>query len=94
MRLSKVLGKTFLPLLLIFTVPLLSVAHAVTIEEYHTPTPDSSPTDLQFDSQGNLWFTMINASKLGKMVPAQAKAGKSDGITEYSVPTPKSSLII
>lgn len=62
----------------------------VKIEEYSTPTPDSSPTDLHFDHQGNLWFTMINANKIGKLVPAQAKAGGSEGITEYPVPTPDS----
>ncbi len=31
-------------------------AGAVTIDEYLTPTPESSPTDLAFDAKGNLWF--------------------------------------
>ncbi len=68
----------------------LPVAQAATIEEYVTPTPDSSPTDLHFDRQGNLWFTMINANKLGKLVPAEARNRESTGITEYPVPTPDS----
>lgn len=94
MRLCRLLGKAFPLLLLTLALP-LSVVHAVTaqaitIEEYPTPTPDSSPTDLHFDSQGNLWFTMINANKLGRLVPALAKPGRSEGITEYPIPTSNS----
>jgi virginiamycin B lyase len=90
MSLLRLLEKASPLLLLTFTVPLQSITHAVTIEEYLTPTPDSSPTDLHFDGQGNLWFTMINANKLGRLAPALAKAGQSVGITEYPVPTPNS----
>ena len=66
-------------------LPFAAVADAAQIEEYVTPSPDSSPTDLAFDTQGHLWFTMMNANKIGRLVPAKAKAGRSDGITEYTV---------
>ena len=68
----------------------LRAAEAATVEEYVTPSPDSSPTDLRFDSQGTLWFTMINANKIGRLVPSEARAGRTNGITEYTVPTPNS----
>lgn len=58
--------------------------------EYHTPTPDSSPADLAFDAQGNLWFTELNANRIGKLNPSQAKSLTSQGITEYELPQPNS----
>ncbi len=60
---------------------------AVTIEEYLTPTNDSSPTDLSFDADGILWFTEIQGNRIGKLDPAKAKAGTSDGFSEFQVPT-------
>ncbi len=67
---------------------LLTAAPAVAAEilEYLTPTPDSSPTDLAFDREGNLWFTEINTDKIGKLVPSKAKPGTSEGIVEYDLP--------
>ena len=60
------------------------------ILEYPTPTADSSPADLAFDSQGNLWFTELNANRIGKLVPSEAKSLTSQGITEYELPHPNS----
>ena len=61
-------------------------AGAVTIDEYLTPTPESSPTDLAFDAKGNLWFTEINGNRIGRLDPSQAEPGSSKGIVEYSLP--------
>ncbi len=60
------------------------------ILEFSTPTPDSSPADLAFDGQGNLWFTELNANRIGKLVPSQGKSHTSQGITEYELPHPNS----
>ena len=68
----------------------VSTASAVTIQEFLTPTPDSSPADLAFDAEGNLWFTEINGNKIGKLVPSEAKPGTANGITEYALPLPNS----
>ena len=71
-------------LLILFLYP--AICFALTLEEYVTPTPDSSPTDLAFAPDGTLWFTMINANKIGKLEPDKVKNGTSEGITEYKVP--------
>ena len=65
-------------------------AYGEIVLEYHTPTPDSSPADLVFDSKGNLWFTELNANRIGKLDPAKAKSLTSEGITEYELPHPNS----
>ena len=67
-----------------------SWVQAATILEYVTPTPDSSPAGLAFDAQGNLWFTEINANKIGKLDPSRANAGTSEGIVEFDLPNPNS----
>lgn len=63
---------------------------AVTISEYLTPTENSSPAGLAFDAEGNLWFTEINADKIGKLIPSQTEPGTSKGIVEYDLPHPHS----
>ena len=63
---------------------------AAEILEYLTPSPDSSPSDLAFDAQGNLWFTEINGNKIGKLVPSETEPGTSKGIQEYELPNPNS----
>jgi virginiamycin B lyase len=65
-------------------------AYGEVVLEYHTPTLDSSPADLAFDAQGNLWFTELNANRIGKLDPAKAKSLTSEGITEYELPNPNS----
>ncbi len=62
------------------------LVHAAVIEEYITPSADSSPAGLAFDADGILWFTMINAGKIGRLDPNKVKAGTSEGITEYDLP--------
>jgi len=66
-------------------------AKAESIIEYITPTADSSPAGLDFDSKGNLWFAEINGNRIGKLVPSETKAGTSKGIVEYNLPNPNSS---
>lgn len=65
-------------------------ALAGTITEYHTPSADSSPAALAFAPDGTLWFTEINANKIGKLVPSEVVAGTTKGITEYDLPQPNS----
>jgi virginiamycin B lyase len=65
-------------------------AYGEVILEYNTPTPDSSPADLAIDAQGNLWFTELNANRIGKLDPSKAKSLTSEGITEYELPQPNS----
>ena len=65
-------------------------AYGEVVLEYHTPTPDSSPADLAFDAEGNLWFTELNANRIGKLDPKKAKSLTSEGITEYELPQPNS----
>ena len=65
-------------------------AYGEVILEYNTPTPDSSPADLAFDAQGNLWFTELNANRIGKLEPSKAKSLTSHGISEYELPQPNS----
>ncbi len=51
-------------------------AQAVTTVEYLTPTSNSSPADLAFDDESNVWFAEMGhyfkgrfQSKTGKLVP-------------------------
>lgn len=67
-----------------------SSVYGEVVLEYHTPTPDSSPADLAFDAEGNLWFTELNANRIGKLDPSKAKSLTSQGITEYELPQPNS----
>ncbi|MFQ5481819.1 MAG: Lyase-like protein [Nitrospinaceae bacterium] len=76
--------------LLLAAAVLSAPASAATIEEFVTPAADSSPTDLAFAPDGVLWFTMINANKIGKLEPDRVQPGTSQGITEYPAPRPNS----
>lgn len=67
-----------------------SAALGEIILEYVTPTPESSPTDLAFDSAGNLWFTEWNGNRIGKLIPSEAKSLTTEGIIEYELPRPNS----
>ncbi len=88
----EILIKLWIRLLLSFVILWigLNLAYASTILEYMTPTKDSSPADITMDGQGNLWFTEINANKIGKLIPSQSKPGTSEGIKEYDLPQPNS----
>ncbi|PIQ96791.1 MAG: Lyase-like protein [Nitrospinae bacterium CG11_big_fil_rev_8_21_14_0_20_56_8] len=61
-------------------------SESAAIDEFLTPTPDSSPTDLAFDAAGHLWFTEINGNRIGRLAPGEAEPGTSKGITEYELP--------
>lgn len=52
--------------------------------EYPSPTKQSGPGRLDFDSKGNVWFPELYTDKLARLVP---KTGK---ITEWPVPSKKS----
>ncbi len=89
--LKKLMGKRYVFFLIIACVLSLGTpSFGEVIFEYSTPTPDSSPADLAFDNQGNLWFTELNANRIGKLVPAQGKSLTPQGITEYELPHPNS----
>jgi virginiamycin B lyase len=50
------------------------------VEEIPTASPLSWPTGLDLDRQGNLWFAMTRANRIGRLAP--------DGtVREYAVPT-------
>ena len=89
--LKQLTGKSCLLLLLMGCIlSVYTTSFGGVILEYPTPTADSSPADLAFDSQGNLWFTELNANRIGKLVPSEAKSLTSQGITEYELPHPNS----
>ena len=54
-----------------------------TIIEYPIPTSGSQPTGIVAGPDGNLWFTELYASKIGRITPAGV-------ITEFPTPTPGS----
>jgi len=88
---KKLIGKLRLILFAgVCCLPVTSSAYGEVILEYITPTPESSPADLAFDDQGNLWFTELNGNRIGKLVPSRAKSLTSQGITEYELPHPNS----
>ena len=67
-----------------------NTTYAESIFEYLTPTSDSSPAGLDFDSKGNLWFVEINGNKIGQLTPGEVEPGTSKGIVEYELPHPNS----
>jgi len=79
-------------LLIVWFIFLFAAIPASTSEivEFITPTKNSSPTDLAFDQEGNLWFTEVHGNKIGKLIPSKTKPGTSEGIVEYELPTPNS----
>ena len=72
--------------LVVGAIGVASPTQAETITEYLTPTSESSPAGLDFDSKGNLWFAEVNGNKIGKLTPSKVKPGTSDGIVEYELP--------
>ena len=57
----------------------------ITIEEWEVPTPNSAPHDIVVDERnGIVWFTEINANKIGKFDPATQQ------FQEFDIPTPSS----
>ena len=87
----KTAKRFFLSRLIIISLVLGSIlvsntTHAESIFEYLTPTTNSSPAGLDFDSKGNLWFAEINGNKIGKLTPSEVEPGTSKGIVEYELP--------
>lgn len=76
--------------LLVLWLLALTPAHAATIQEFITPSGASSPADIAIAPDGAVWFTEINANRIGKLIPGQAQPGTSKGITEYELPNPNS----
>ena len=67
------------------------ITTAGAITEYPTPA-GSGPYDIAAGSDGALWFTENGpaANRIGRIDPAAANAGTSNGFTEYSIPTTSS----
>lgn len=59
-------------------------AEEITVKEWEIPTPNSQPHDVIVDESGIIWFTEINANKIGKFNPT------TEQFTEYQIPTPSS----
>jgi streptogramin lyase len=56
----------------------LSIGQAIT--EYPVPTPGAFPTNIAAGADGNLWFTELNASKIGRITTQGV-------ITEFTLST-------
>ena len=56
----------------------------ITIREWVIPTRNSAPHDIVVDGNGVVWFTEINANKIGRFNPA------TEEFREYPIPTPSS----
>ena len=54
-------------------------------EMYKVPTGGSYPSQIDFDSQGRVWFSEIFGKKLGVLDPALAENNSTKGITEYEI---------
>ena len=52
-------------------------------EMYKIPTRGAYPSSLEFDSEGNIWFSEIFGKKLGSLYPNFAENNTSKGIREY-----------
>jgi streptogramin lyase len=59
---------------------LASSVQGQNITEFPIPTLDSRPTSIAAGPDGNLWFTEVNGSKIGRITPTGV-------ITEFAVPT-------
>ena len=84
--LSRLIATSLVVIIFLFS----NTTYAESIIEYLTPTSDSSPAGLDFDSKGNLWFVEINGNKIGKLTPSKVEPGTSKGIIEYELPRPNS----
>jgi virginiamycin B lyase len=65
---------------------------AFAIDEFNVPTASSQPSGIAVGPDGAIWFTEENSSgtpkaKIGRLDPAGAAPGTSNGFTEYSIPT-------
>ena len=60
--LSRLIATSLVMIIFLFS----NTTYAESIIEYLTPTSDSSPAGLDFDSKGNLWFVEINGNKIGQ----------------------------
>src|SRR3954453_1543525 len=54
-------------------------------EKYKSPTKNSYPSSLAFDSKNRVWFTEIFGKKLGIINPLEAKNNTSVGIKEIDL---------
>ena len=54
-------------------------------EKYKSPTKNSYPSSLAFDSKGRVWFTEIFGKKLGIINPLEVKNNTSFGIREMDL---------
>ena len=52
-------------------------------EMYNVPTSGAYPAFIEFDSEGNVWFSEIFGKKLGVLYPHLVKNNTSKGISEY-----------
>lgn len=65
------------------TLSLVSIAQAITINDYAIPTPLSRPFQIVAGPDGNLWFTEFTGAKIGRITPGGV-------ITEFPLPNPLS----
>ena len=61
-----------------------SITQDGVVTTYTVPTAASSPEMIMEDALGNVWFTELQSSKIGRLMSDHAS------ITEYATPTPSS----
>ena len=54
-------------------------------EKYKSPTKNSYPSSLAFDSNNRIWFTEVFGKKLGVLNPLEVKNNTSNGIKEFDL---------
>jgi streptogramin lyase len=57
-----------------------------TITEYPLPVPNSRPGDIALGPDGRMWYVETESQKIGRIDPAAAVPGTSNGIAEFSLP--------
>src|SRR5919108_5451007 len=78
-------GITIIIILLLATPHIYAQQVGITIKEWEIPTSNSTPHDIVVDERnGIVWFTEINANKIGKFDPT------TEQFQEFDVPTPSS----
>lgn len=72
----------WLPPLLLSSPSLANAqTNGITIKEWVIPTPNSTPHDIVADKNGVIWFTEINANKIGRFDP------QTEHFSEFDIPT-------
>jgi streptogramin lyase len=56
-----------------------------TFDEFPLPSADAWPQAMTVDGSGNLWFVEVGRDHVGRLIPAQATPGASNGFSEFAL---------